>query len=199
LWYSAGAEEFKSCMMDKLDDMNYTVVLANIPIDTTVLYYIEMLDRGGVWLKRYMDEKEQTPFEFSTSREGVQEISNWSDPDLIKCTVCDYMCRREWDICPGCRTPLHDQMLTQEIFQEDQLQKERIRAKETDPDVLAWKSVESEEIILSECPSCGYAYQPDWDLCPICNYDLKKNQNREKELDCLKKKPKPENKNIDVL
>lgn len=197
LWYSAGNEEFKSAMMDKLDDMNYAFVLANIPPDTTVLYFIEMLDRGGIWLKRYYDEKDQTPFEFSTSRDGIQEISNWNDPDLIKCAVCDYMCRQEWDVCPGCKTPLHDKLMTQEIFQDDQTKKEEERAKETDPDILSWKSVESVDI-LPECPSCGYAYQPDWNKCPICNYDLKKIQ-IEEESKVLNKESDKNRKNIDIL
>ena len=159
--------------MDKIDDNNFSVVLANIPVDMTILYYLELLDRGGVWLKQLRNEEKQEPFEFSTSKDGVQEKKDWDDPDLIKCEVCGYMCRKHWDECPECHTPLYD--TTQEIFMDEQAAKERQRAKETDPDEIAWQEAQQTDEFwkaLPDCPSCGYTVQPDWSACPVCGFDL---------------------------
>ncbi|MBD3351172.1 MAG: hypothetical protein GF364_06775 [Candidatus Lokiarchaeota archaeon] len=196
LFHSVGAREFSEAIMDRIEDNKFGIILANIPIDTTVLYYIEMLDKGGVWIKRLKDDEKQEPFEFSTTREGVKEISDWDDPNLIRCRICDYMCHPEWDICPGCKTPLYDNMLQQEIFQEDQEEKERKRADQKDPQRIAWENMASVFYEpLPECPNCGAAYQPDWNKCPICDYDLE-NLAEEKTIK-KKKENKKKHKNQD--
>ena len=173
IWYSAGADEFREAVMDKVDDMNFAVVLANIPLDMTVLYYFELLDKGGVWLKQLKDEEEQKTYEFSTGKDGVKEVKDWEDDNLVKCEVCGYMCRTEWDDCPECNTPLHD--TTQEIFIDDQTSKEEKRKLESDPDEIAWKEAQQTDEIwrgLPECPNCGFTVQPDWSACPVCSFDL---------------------------
>ncbi|MBD3350278.1 MAG: hypothetical protein GF364_02215 [Candidatus Lokiarchaeota archaeon] len=174
LWYSATGE-FESVRMDKIDDRNFSIVLANIPIDMTVLYYFELLDRGGVWLKQLRNEEEQKTYEFSTGKDGVTEATDWDTSDLVKCSVCGYMCRPEWDKCPECNTPIHDDMMYQEVFLDDQVEKEEKRAKETDPDEIAWKEAQETDEFwrgLPECPSCAYTVQEDWAKCPVCGFDL---------------------------
>ncbi|MCP4762091.1 MAG: hypothetical protein GY870_09930 [archaeon] len=173
LWYSAGADEFREIMMDMVDDLNFAVVLGNIPLDTTVLYYLELLDRGGVWLKQLRNEEKQQTFEFSTNIDGINEVSDWDESELIKCVVCGYMCRREWDECPDCKTPLYTD--SQEIFADDQKKKEVMRAKEIDPDEIAWREAQKTDESwrgLAECPSCGYSVQEGWSKCPVCNMDF---------------------------
>ncbi|MHA1339747.1 MAG: hypothetical protein ACTSRZ_06450 [Promethearchaeota archaeon] len=174
LFYSATGG-FESVVMDKIDDYNFSVVLANIPVDMTVLYYFELLDKSGTTIRVLKNETEQQTYEFSTHKDGITEATDWDTSGLIKCSVCGYMCRPEWDNCPECNTPLHDKMLTQEIFLEDQIKKEEERAKETDLDEIAWKEAqETDEFwkTLPECPSCGYTVQLDWAQCPVCGFDL---------------------------
>ncbi|MHA1872148.1 MAG: hypothetical protein ACTSXF_14475, partial [Promethearchaeota archaeon] len=173
LWYSAGADEFRSVMMDKIDDSNFSIIITNIPIDITVLYYFELMDKSGVWLKQLKDEAEQKTYEFSTSKDGIKEATDWDETGLIKCEVCGYMCRPEWETCPECNTPLHD--TTQEIFLEDQKRKEEELKKQMDPDEIAWREAQQTDEFwrgLPECPNCGFAVQPDWASCPVCGFDL---------------------------
>jgi len=174
LFYSATGG-FESVIMDRIDDYNFSVVLANIPIDMTVLYYFELLDKSGANIKVLRNEAEQQTYEFSTHKGGITESTDWDTSGLVKCSICGYMCRPEWDNCPECNTPLHDKMLTQEVFIEDQIKKEEERTKETDLDEIAWKEAqESEEFwkTLPECPSCGYTVQLDWAQCPVCGFNL---------------------------
>jgi RNA polymerase subunit RPABC4/transcription elongation factor Spt4 len=182
LWYNASGE-FESVMMDRIDDSNYSVVLANIPIDMTILYYFEILDKGGVWVKQLRNEAEQQTYEFSTGKDGIKEVTEWETEGLVKCSVCGYMCRPEWDNCPECNTPLHDEMMTQEVFIEDQKKKEEIRAKETDTDEIAWKEAQEVDEFwkgLPECPSCGYTVQEDWAKCPVCGAELNPSELKKK-------------------
>jgi len=118
LWFSASAENYKPIMMEEISEGIFGIVLANIPENTTVLYYIELLDKSGLWLKRFRHENTQEPFEFYVTKSGVKEVADWDVEGLVRCRVCDYMCQPSWDICPGCKTPLHDEELIPSMFEE---------------------------------------------------------------------------------
>lgn len=196
LWFSSGVQEFKPVTMDKTGDKSFEVILANLPIDTTVLYYFELLDKGGVWLKRLKDEQKQEAFEFSTSRDGISEKKDWDNNELIKCTVCEYMCQPEWDTCPVCGQGLHDEMLRQDIFIDEQEAKEQKR--EAVKEEAIWKNAGGDFEELPECPSCNYSVRLSWQTCPICNHDLSElKEELQKNAKTSKKLQK--NKNYDIL
>lgn len=179
LWYSAGVQEFRSTIMEQSGEKSFEVILANLPVDSTVLYYFELLDKGGVWLKRLRNEEEQQPFEFSTSIDGIHERKDWDDSDLLKCRVCEYMCQPDWDNCPVCGSALHDEMLKQDIFIDEQKAKELKR--QSVKEAAIWKNTCGEYEALPECPNCGYSVRLEWQQCPICNEDLSKLKQKLKE------------------
>lgn len=172
-WREAKFEPDKSRLSDSVDMDEWAIILANIPLETRIIFYLDLLDKSGETLR---DDNDGKFYQFTTEPGGmIGEDSDWDDDRLIKCTVCGYMCRPEWDECPACNTPLDEFQTRQEIFVNDQEQKEEEREKEKDDDSWKWAEAQQTDEIwrgLPECPSCGSAVQPEWLKCPICNFDL---------------------------
>lgn len=171
--FSIGNVDFQIAKLEKLENDLFGIKLINIPLDVTVLYFFDMLDKGGVWLKLLKSEDDNEPFEFSTFNIGISEFTDEWSVNLIKCDVCDYMCKSEWDICPGCKSPMHD--IQQEIFQQDQIAREESYKPKSEYDNELWKN-------LPECQSCGNAVRIEWESCPICGSELKNLQIKSKEI-----------------
>ncbi len=215
LFFNAGAEKFEDIGMDKLDMDNFAVLLQNIPKEIQVLYYVQILDKSGIWTqfprpeKVVKDSTEEEPyFSFSVEPDGAISFKKaWDDASLVNCRVCGYACQKSWDVCPECRTPLYD--TTQEVFLDAEKSKTESRKQKKLEAEESWEDATDEEWrTLPECPSCGYTVQMEWQKCPVCNFDLstvdlkkkvshedlmsaeeKENQEEQPESDSKKKKP----------
>lgn len=173
-WREANMEPDKSKMSDSIDMDEWAIVLANIPLEIQVMFYLVLLDKSGNTLT---DDNEGKFYTFTTEPGGMIDTAHdeWGDSRLIKCEVCGYMCQPDWDECPGCNTHLSEFYTRQEIFVDDQKKKENERKAIQDDDSLIWEEAQQTDEIwrgLPECPSCGTAVQPDWLQCPICHFDL---------------------------
>ncbi|GAB4317986.1 MAG: hypothetical protein Kow0069_20970 [Promethearchaeota archaeon] len=172
-WQEAKMEPDKGRLSDSVDMDEWAIVLANIPIEIQVMFYLELLDKSGEVL---VDDNEGNFYTFTTEPGGmIDQSSEWDDRRLVRCTVCGYHCQPTWEECPACNTPLSEFQARQEIFLDDQKKKEEeLKAKQED-DSLIWEEAQQTDEIwrgLPDCPSCGYTVQPDWTRCPICNFDL---------------------------
>lgn len=177
LFYNAGLDKFEVIEMAQIDLDNFAVNLDNIPKEIQILYYVQILDKSGVWTqfprpeKLVKDSAEEPYFSFSVEPNGTISFKKeWDDAKLSKCPVCGYACQPNWDICPECKTPLYDTM--QEVFQDAQDAKiKALKAKKAEEP--GWEDATDEEWrSLPECPNCGYTVQMDWHNCPVCNFDL---------------------------
>ncbi|MHA1731389.1 MAG: hypothetical protein ACTSU5_05570 [Promethearchaeota archaeon] len=179
--FSAGTEEWRDAQMEpdksklsgSVDMDEWAIVLANIPLEIQVMFYLELLDKSG---EKLTDDNDGKFYTFTTEPGGmIGQEDEWDDNRLIKCEVCGYMCRPEWDECPGCNTPLSEFYTRQEVFITDQEKKEQERKAQQEDDSWVWEEAQQTDEIwrgLPECPSCGTTVQPDWLKCPICDFDL---------------------------
>jgi uncharacterized OB-fold protein len=174
--YSAGAKDFELVEARKDTDEVYIFKLNKIPVDTRVLYYVEFLDRGGIWVR---DDNDGKYFTFATNKDGTidtKDEDEWEVSRGQKCTVCGYTCLPEWDECPECGTPLHDDP-NAAILMDDQKKKKEVLDRERDMDAIAWEEAQQTDEVwrgLPPCPNCGVSVQPEWAACPVCNHDLTK-------------------------
>ncbi len=172
--YSAGAQEFQKVNARKLNEDLYEFTLEKIPVDTRVLYSLEFLDRGGEWV---VDDNNGTFYTFATNADGTIDTHHedeWQVDRSFKCEVCGYMCLPEWDTCPNCNTPLHED-LTGELLLDEQQKKAAVQHRERDAEAIAWaEAQETDEVWrgLPSCPECGMSVQPEWAKCPVCSLDL---------------------------
>jgi uncharacterized OB-fold protein len=175
VFFSAGAAEFKQSEAQKMNDELYTFKLTGIPVDERVLYYVEFLDKGGLWIR---DDNEGKYYTFATNKDGSIDQSgedDWKVSRGIKCPVCGYVCLPEWDDCPECNTPLHESAALS-LTTDEAKKKEEVQKQTTDTEAIAWEEAQQQSDTwagLPSCPSCGTSVQADWASCPVCNADLK--------------------------
>ncbi len=180
LYYNAGSVNFEEILMEKLDQDNFAVVLANIPKEIQIVYYVKILDKSGEYqqfprpelIKTDGTSEEEPYYSFLVEPDGAISFKKeWDDSDLVNCRVCGYACQRTWDICPECKTPLYD--TSQEVFIDAQKAKIEARQKMKEEAEISWDDAADEEWrSLPECPNCGYTVQLEWATCPVCQFDL---------------------------
>jgi rubrerythrin len=172
--YSAGTKEFILIDAEKIEQEKYVFTLENIPVDTRVMYFVEFLDKGGIWVR---DDNEEKFYTFATNKDGTIDTSDedeWKVDHGIKCTVCGYLCQRTWDECPECGTKLFDDP-SLSLVEDDQKKKEEALKREKDAEAIAWEEAQKTDEVwrgLPPCPQCGIAVQPEWAACPVCQFDL---------------------------
>lgn len=180
VFFNAGTEKFENVDMEKVDMDNFAVILSNVPKEIQVLYYVDIKDKSGAWQQFPRPELIQTDgtseeepyFSFSVEPNGTISFKKeWDDSGTVACKVCQYVCQPTWDKCPECKTPLFD--THQEVFQDEQKAKLEARKKMKEDAEGGWEDA-SDEFWRGnpECPSCGYSVSIEWNLCPICNFDL---------------------------
>jgi uncharacterized OB-fold protein len=173
--FSAGAKDYQTVNARKVSDEQYSFMLEEIPVDTRVLYFVEFLDRGGVWVR---DDNSGKLYTFATNKEGTIDTRSddeWAVERGVKCNVCGYLCLPEWDECPECNTPLHED-LSQELLLDEQKKKQAIQEKQKDVEAIAWEEAQKTDEVwrgLPPCPNCGVSVQPEWASCPVCGQSLK--------------------------
>jgi RNA polymerase subunit RPABC4/transcription elongation factor Spt4 len=180
LYYNAGTEKFEHIIMEKIDQDNFAVVLANIPTEIQIIYYIMILDKSGASQQFPRPELIQTDgtseeepyFSFMVEPDGTIAFKKeWDDGGLVDCRVCGYACQRHWDVCPECKSPLYDTF--QEVLLDDQKAKLEARKKLKEDYEDSWDDSSDEAWrSLPECPNCGYTVQMEWSECPVCHFDL---------------------------
>ncbi len=171
--FNANTPEWQTAKMHQSnrDSDAFEVILDNIPQDTRIEYYLEMLDKSGMIIQ---DDNKQKAYAFTIEADGKLTLDKeWDDKYLIPCGACRYMCGKELDNCPICNAPLHD--TSQEIFVDDQEAKEEARKMEKEDDSRRWEEAQATSDVWEElpaCPHCQHAVQPSWKQCPICGFDL---------------------------
>jgi len=180
VFFNAGTDKFDDIDMEKVDMDNFAVILANVPKEIQIVYYVSIRDKSGSWQQFPRPElietdgtsEEEPYFSFSVEADGtISYKKEWDDSGTIACKVCGKACLPSWDRCPECKTPLYD--TTQAVFLDEQHAKTEARKKMKKELEDSWEDASDEEWRgLPECPNCGYTVQLEWAKCPICNFDL---------------------------
>jgi hypothetical protein len=172
--YSAGASEFVLVNAEKVNQETYNFMLDNIPVDERVMYFVEFLDKGGIWVR---DDNEGKFYTFATNKDGKIDTADddeWKVKHGVKCTVCGYLCQATWTECPDCGTPLHEDP-SLALTEDEKKKREEAIKKAHDAEAIAWEEAQETDEVwrgLPTCPQCGMSVQPDWASCPVCQFDL---------------------------